>query len=159
MSEYNNSEWIALTLNEVVAHSQPEEEGSWCEVTCEEQQEDKLLTAGFKWERRIYTGHQLQLRSVFHVNEVPWGSTQRLIWARCVCVWVSLRGGNTFKFWVSQTLLHLSKMKPFANFAASVCVCVCFPTCAEIIGWGAFQKVIPASHKDKAYLCPFLPNY
>lgn len=47
MSEYNNSEWIGLTLNEVVAHSQTEEEVSWCEATCEEQQEDKLLTAGF----------------------------------------------------------------------------------------------------------------
>lgn len=75
-----------------------------------------LLLLNREW--RIYTGHQLEWRGVFHVNEVPRGSTQLLILALHVCVrarefvWLSVASlrGNILK--VSQT--H-KQIKPYAK--------------------------------------------
>lgn len=77
----------------------------------------------FKWERRIYTGRQLEIRSDFYMwmrfPEVPYSSLPLL----CVLVYVLLRD-NTFSLLVSQ-FNAATVGKKNTHWQSYVCIYVC----------------------------------
>lgn len=120
----------------------------------------------FKWEWRIYTGHQLELRSGFPCEweSLRFLTAANLCWV-CVCYW------NIYIFSFIVKSFNSANREYFTNFAASVgavmylCTWV-FPhvtlweRMCEITTRNLFKKTITGvTWSTKASLCPFLLNY